>query len=272
MYSASIICDSRPAHLGNPHRLTTFVVTFPRFILAEFNTHRMLSRNAASSRAVPVAKIIHRIKSAPFVPDGWGANRPGMQASEDILEQQKASSLWLEARDKAVHCAEQLALLGVHKQLVNRLLEPFSWVTVVITATDWDNFFHLRAHPDAQPQFQIIAKMMQDLYVATEPLRLEAHEWHLPFISKEDRVGSIQDLVKISVGRCARVSYLTHDGRRDISEDIKLANSLQANGHMSPFEHAAVCQQHPHRVGNFTGWTQARKLLRNEADPKGLRI
>lgn len=271
-YAVEVLCDSAPAEPDNPHRLTTFLITFPRFILAEFNTHRMLSRNSASSRAIPISARIKEVKNDPFIPEHWGSAKRGMQAGPDIKseDEKEASRYWLEARDKCIHVAEQLDRLGVHKQLANRVLEPFSWVTVVVTATDWDNFFHLRTDEDAQPEFRKLAVMMREAYWSSVPQLKERNEWHLPFIEPEDRIASEADLIRASVGRCARVSYVTHKGVRDLSEDVKLANSLRANGHMSPYEHVAICQTKPHRVGNFIGWTQARKLLLNEADPKGV--
>lgn len=144
-YNVEIVLDSASQGV----RLTTFLVTFPRIILAEVNTHRMLSRSYESSRAVPIEKRITAAIDDPFVPKVFARNRRGMQAGEplDPVAAGDALRCWLDARDAAVFQARLLAGLGVHKQLANRILEPFSWVTGVLTATQWDNFFALRCHP-----------------------------------------------------------------------------------------------------------------------------
>lgn len=271
MYSCKILADSTGLG-GNNQRLTTFEITFPRIILAEFNTHRMLSRNAASSRAIPVRRRIEEINNHPYMPEVWGSNQAGMQASDEIVDTEKARNAWLQARNEAVKAARALVHLNVHKQLVNRLLEPFSWVTVVVSATDWGNFFHLRTHPDAQPEFQTIARMMRDMYINHASDMLRPDEWHLPYVTQEDLDEQKNDyttLARISAARCARVSYLTHDGVRDREKDLQLATRLHTAGHMSPFEHPAMALPVPAQWGNFTGFKQYRKLLKNEHDPLG---
>lgn len=259
-FAAKILADSMsPDHV----RLTTFEITFPRIVLAEFNTHRVFSRNSASSRAIPVEKMIRMVQENPYVPSSWGKNQKGMQAGEDLSEDVAlaCNDDWLRARDNAVASAKSLLISGVHKQLTNRLLEPFMWHTVIVTATEWSNFFHLRNNPMAHPDIQRIAEMMQDLYEISVPAPIHHSGWHLPLVTREEhteafsqcvREGvlwdvvdvrlyekSVERLIKISVGRCARVSYLTHDGKRDPDADIKLHDELLKNGHMSPFEHVA---------------------------------
>lgn len=256
-------------------RLTTMVVTFPRFILAEFNTHRALARNAASSRAIPIEKRIAAIEADPFIPEQFGSNRKGMQAGDPLDDSSHivAKALWCGACAQAVAHARELASLGVHKQLANRLLEPFAWVTVVVTATDWANFFALRCHPDAQPEFQKIACMMRDSMAASKPVEFKAGWWHMPFVTKEElaEVCAGGELVReqykwVSVGRCARVSYLTHDGRRDIDADVGLAERLAKSSppHSSPFEHVATPSADKHRHRNFRGWLQMRATMPND--------
>lgn len=276
MFDAKILADSiSPAGC----RLTTFELTFPRVILAEFNTHRMLSRNAASSRAIPTEKLIQRVIDDPFIPE-FRLNQKGMQAG-DVLEDAHARCAhlrWIDARDRAVEQARNLHEYNIHKQYVNRLLEPWMWVTVIASATDWENLFHLRCHPDAEPSFQRIAFMARDLYDANEPTLIKDGDWHLPLIDDSDISEAMSNatgpenvlgrLCKISVGRCARVSYLTHDGKRDHAADIELHERLSQSGHWSPFEHVAT----PRPVtglgitysGNFQGWTQYRKRFENE--------
>ena len=270
MYDVQVLADSVSP---DGHRITTLVVTFPRFILAEFNTHRMLSRNAASSRAIPISVMINQVKQDPFIPEDWGTFRQGMVAGPALTGEMVVGAVlaWKYALQYALIAAEALSDLKVHKSLVNRLLEPFMWTTVVVTATDWRNFFHLRTRPEAQPEFRIIALRMQDALETSTPEPKGPGEWHLPFIREEDRLLGIKNLVRISAARCARVSYLTHAGKREPFKDLDLASRLLKDGHMSPFEHPAFCQTTPRRLGNFTGWTQYRKLIQHEDDPKGVR-
>ncbi len=247
--SAKIIADSiSPAG----HRLTTFEAVYPRIVLAEVNTHRLLSRVSASSRAVPVEKMVRRVLEDPYVPTHWGKNQKGMQAEEELSEgeQTVATSWWLGARDKAVESARALLAVGVHKQITNRLIEPFMWHPTVISATEWSNFFNLRDHTAAHPDFRDLAHAMRELYGKSEPRQLGSNEWHMPYIGPEDCGDEVladvnaayekqNMLCKVSVGRCARVSSLTHDGKYDLSADVGLHDKMHAGGHMSPYENVA---------------------------------
>lgn len=277
-YEVKILCDS----IARGVRLTTFMVTMPRFLLAEFNTHRVISRNSASSRAIPVEKRIAMLESDPFVPEAFQMNIRGMQAGAilDPIAQAMAKRIWIQASKAAIRYAKLLAKIGVHKQWANRLLEPFAWHTVICTATEWENFYALRAHPDAQPEIQIVARMMREAQDASTPNSLAVGEWHIPFITAEDIDQScgnptctVDDewLVKLSVARCARVSYLTHDtNKRDVEKDIALHDSLMASGHMSPFEHCAQVCLDTNYTSNFAyPWKQYRKFIPNEAVFKG---
>jgi thymidylate synthase ThyX len=289
-YDAKILADSiSPAG----HRLTTFEVTFPRIVLAEFNTHRMLSRNSASSRAIPVEKRIAQVEADPFVPAAFGKNQKGMQAEAVLAHEDSvlADRTWREAMQDSVMHASALARLGVHKQLANRLLEPFSWHTVICTATDWENFFNLRCHPNAQPEIRTVAEMMRELYREHAPVPV-GNAWHLPLVNGDDieqYLGQWDVLAKLSAARCARVSYLTHDGKRDPQADLDLYEKLTTNGHMSPLEHPArPMTEHElglfsqfraewrrkewipsvpnsNYLGNFNGWVQLRKLIPGES-------
>lgn len=302
-YAVTILADS----INQDVRLTTIQATFPRFILAEVNTHRVLSRSSASSRAIPIKKRIEEVIKNPFVPEYWGVNQKGMQAERELTEEEIALARqdWFAARNDAVDRARSLLGLGVHKQITNRLLEPYLWHTAIVTATEWSNFFALRISPEAQPEFKRIAEMMKAVMDASVPVELPVGDWHLPFINEDDKIAVravVPDedvavyLARISAARCARVSYLTHDGRRDHQEDLNLANRLSAAGHMSPFEHMAqvsrlpLTLQHefrdepdclncgvfgpleehepcrPRFIGNFRApWVQYRKMLPNEA-------
>ena len=265
-----------------------------RFVLAEFNTHRVFSRNSASSRAIPLRKQLERVTDDPAIPLIWAAEQKGMQGGDEIEQTDRAEYFWLKARDRALDNAKNLADFGVHKSLVNRLLEPFMWHTVIVTATAWNNFFNLRCSPLAMPEIRDVAEMMKFLYDHNDPAKVEDWDWHLPLIDDEDREwaamknpdrvlgeSALPTLVKISAARCARVSYLTHDGKRDYSEDLRLYQTLVDNMHSSPLEHVAtpaahnvqsVCIERKIRTieegynycivvpkyGNFLGWHQHR--------------
>lgn len=276
MYSAKVVADSiSPSGV----RLTTLEVVMPRFVLAEFNTHRVFSRNSASSRAIPVEKRIKAVRQSPFVPEAFAANKKGMQAGENLSTWRNTTARWLWLASAYLAClvAWGLAKVGVHKQWANRIIEPYCWHTVVVTATEWDNFFALRLSKDAQPEIRVTAELMQLAILASTPTRLKLGEWHLPYIFDEDReqysVTTTKgdkslvwtELARISAARCARVSYLTHDGKRDTVADIKLAVRLQKSGHMSPFEHVAYATKSKGFEGNFRSWKQFRKLLPGEA-------
>lgn len=269
MFSAKVLCDSvSPVNV----RLTTVEVTLPRIVLAELNTHRVFSRNSASSRAIPVSKTIERISSDPFVPEYWGKNQKGMQAYEELssIEKLEAENIWMHAKKSMIAAAQSLIDVGVHKQITNRLLEPFMWQTVIITASEWSNFFALRRSPEAQPEIKKAADMMFSVIESSSPVELTFSEWHMPLLDDIldlKKSFTEEQLKQISVGRCARVSYLTHDGKRDPSADIELCERLQTSGHMSPFEHVAKpAHLKSEFYGNFKGWIQYRKTLENEDD------
>jgi hypothetical protein len=262
-----IIADSIGHH---NRRLTTMQLKFHRIVLAEFNTHRMFSRNASSSRAIPVKTLLKRVEEDPAMPVYWGANQKGMQAKQELEgdELEMAKRRWLQARDEAIHSVRRLEEIGLHKQLSNRLLEPWMWCYVVVTATDWENFFNLRCHPDAQPEIHALAVMMRDAMRESTPKVLKGGEWHLPYVMEGDReaVGGVLALLqKISTARCARVSYKTHDGQTpSVAKDIELHDMLLSSGHMSPLEHSAMNMEDFSYHGNFCGWWQYRKFLPRE--------
>lgn len=275
-YSVKILADS-VNEVGN--RLTTMEVVLPRIILPEFNTHRVFSRNSASSRAIPIEKMIQRIVDDPFVPEYWGENQKGMKADQQIshAKRKRATMKWMDARDNAVVSAKHLSKIGVHKQITNRLLEPFMWQTIIVSATEWENFFNLRTHSDTQPEMQTVAKMMKRAYEDNEPVLKSRDEWHMPLIQSDEIVSDVNAIdgfpltvfstayaQKVSAGRCARVSYLTHDGKRDPNADVVLADRLIESGHMSPMEHVAQSLSSSERHGNFVGWLQFRKTIKNE--------
>jgi thymidylate synthase ThyX len=249
-------------------------IVFPRIALADFNTHRVFSRNSSSSRAIPVEKLLEKVRTNPFVPDYLGANQPGMSADNELTgdARQAAIDEWLKARDDAVAHAEKLVEIGLHKQLTNRLIEAFTWHTVIVTASEWENFFALRANPDAQPELRRVAELMKDAYRTSIPTPLEDGQWHLPLLQDDEQdwaTENIEDAIKVCCGRSARVSYLTHDGKRDHAKDIELYDRLTEGGHMSPLEHVARPMTSEELEagewsGNFRGWHQHRKDVIHE--------
>lgn len=245
---AKVIAHS--SHDGCPD-IITVQARYPRFIHSEVMTHRAFSRSASSSRAVPVARMIDEIWDDPAMPMEWGSNKAGMQAGPEIEDTKKAKAAWLAARKQAADYAYKLHTFGVHKQIANRLLEPFSHISVVITATDWDNFFTLRCHPAADPTMRTLAEAMRDAIKASTPQPLELGQWHLPY------GGSLIE----SAARCARVSYLRHDGSNPThADDVRLAEFLRAEKHMSPFEHQAWPMP-SERHANLNGWQSQRTIL-----------
>lgn len=258
--SARVIADSISLW---GHRLVTMEVVIHRFVLSEFNTHRSLSRNSASSRAVPVRTMIDAVTNTPAIPLEWPAEQRGMQGGDQITDPGVAREVWLNARDAALLRAEALVALGVHKSVVNRLLEPFMAHTVIVSATDWDGFWAQRCSPLAQPEIRAAAHAMRQAYDASTPAKLDVGEWHLPYISDDDRaVTSLVNLRRISVARCARVSYLTHDNTRAHDLDLDLYTRLITADppHASPLEHVAAPVDTATR-GNFTGWVQLRHII-----------
>ena len=289
-YNAKILADSISK---DGVRLSTLEVTFPRVILPEFNTHRVFSRNSCSSRAIPISKIIEMVRNNPYIPYHWGKNQSGMQAHEEIADELKPIAIaeWLKERDRAVEAALRFESIGVHKQITNRLLEPFMWQTVIVSSTEWDNFFKQRRSPDgpfspnhpAAPDIQRISWLIKEALDNSCPVKKDYGEWHLPLLPDVQEIikhydkndyGYMQDILKkISTGRCARVSYLTHAGKRDLKADIELHDRMLASGHWSPFEHIARPLDHGETdkfpgdvfVGNFRGWVQYRKEFPQES-------
>jgi thymidylate synthase ThyX len=291
MITAKIICDSLSP---NGIRLTTMELMFPRFILCEFNTHRMFSRNTSSSRAIPIQRMIDSILECPAYPESWGVNQKGMQAKDTLGENdmRESRSIWEEAMFAAIDQAKKLVELNVHKQIVNRLLEPFAHVKVIITATEWENFFELRCHKDAQPEFRILAELMKNELLSHSPKKLDYGKWHTPYINyminddlliqkyfeKQwvEQTNECKDSMPLcpqdkewvdlkcvmSVSRCARVSYLTHDKKiPSIEVDLNLFNKLVGSKplHASPLEHIATPGISNGFYKNFYGWIQYRQ-------------
>lgn len=251
------------------------------------------SRNASSSRAIPVSSVIDAIQTNCATPVDWGKNQPGMQAKESFTDEAASAAYqaWLDARDSAVFHANKLAALGLHKQIVNRVVEPFQHMNVIVTATEWANFFHLRAHADAQPEIRVLAEKMKVAYEASKPHELFAGEWHLPFVNNavspgtqimhyyvDNKEVTLEEAKMISASACAQVSYRKNDLSLEKAKMIWDKLIFSDPCHASPVEHQATPLVHDEQAGlthfdkdgnrwsgNFKGWVQLRKLLPNEA-------
>lgn len=254
--SAKIIADSINE---NGKRITTMQLRYPRFIHGEFMTHRVFSRNAASSRAIPVAKMIEQVRNDPAMPIHWGKNQPGMQANAQ-LEGEALANMKLKWTTAAANAAAVAAIMereGGHKQVVNRILEPFQFMQTVVTATQWYNFFALRDHKDAQPEIKELAICMDGAMNERDPELLTEGEWHLPYVTADEKVHhTTEELIMFSAARCARVSYLNHDKSKPSQDkDFELYNMLAVRPyddgkghvlgdndpvHLSPLEHQAT--------------------------------
>ena len=301
LISAKIIADSV---CPEGVRMTTMEIEYPRFILAELNTHRMLSKNSASSRAIPVKAMHDFIRENPATPVHWGKNQPGMKAKEELTgpESKNALFIWNQAKDDALHWADALAhKFNVHKQIANRITEPWMTMKTVISGTEWTNFFHLRNHEDAQPEIKALAEAMTVAYTTHLPVKLKPGEWHLPYITTATYVPTgelqyfdehfnrldLEDAKIISASCCAQVSYRKNDP--GFTKAFKIWEQLIENDpvHASPIEHQAtpmnidsMCRFEPETwepgvthvsansdlwSGNLRGWIQHRKLVAKEA-------
>jgi len=319
--SAKIVADSIS---DEGIRITTMQLRYPRLMHSELMTHRVFSRNASSSRAIPVAKLINDMETDEVYPAYWGRNKRGMQAGEemnapvvlnksdfdfssiktdylmdDILNFDEFDELalsresaWAFIRQLSIGVAKAFDTAGYHKQLINRITENFGHINVVVTSTQWSNFYALRDHPDALPEIQLLAKEMIKAQEESTPSNLSNDQWHLPYIDRSDieemlmtydssnGTDDIKEmLIKVSVARCARVSYLTHDGKKpELSSDLKLYDRLLSSEplHASPAEHQArpdkrmlnggpyCLWQNQDLHGNLEGWIQYRKTLKGE--------
>ncbi|AHC56562.1 putative thymidilate synthase [Achromobacter phage JWDelta] len=297
---ATVIADSiSPQGI----RLTTFELVYHRFIHSEFMTHRMISKNSASSRAIPTQKLLDQVRNDPMIPVHWGLNQKGMQADHEVSEEarQDAIDRWRWAAGQAADAAEGMMAIGIHKQVANRPLEPYIAMRVIATGTEWNNLFHLRLHKDAQPEFRELAQAMRIAREAATPTLLYPGMWHLPYITPKDTVAVhnylkhgritrneptseevLAVLRRISVARCARVSYNNQEGKPSvITEDLLLYERLVGSVplHASPTEHQATPDKlieldngdmdwmSSEKHGNLNGWIQYRKTLIGENVP-----
>lgn len=255
------------------NRLVTYCWEYPRMIHSEVMTHRVMSRNAASSRAIPAQKLRKRTLDAPAMPVHWGQNQAGMQAGAEIEDVDKAKQWW---RDGLTMMAEHHKLgegMGLHKQVINRVIEPWMTIAIIVSMTEHANFFHLRDHPMAEPSIQVVAKLAWEAFNNNKPKSVAPDKWHLPYVDEDRSIYNPEYLCKLSSARCARVSYLTHEGTRDAVKDVELHDKLVGQTdedpmHASPLEHPAVAVRGSERHGNFVGWKQYRKFFHKEAGPR----
>ena len=269
--NARVIADSMSPQ---GKRLTTLEVEMHRFVLAEFNTHRVFSRNSASSRAIPYQKMRTKALEYTAYPVSWPAEQKGMQGGEelDLLTMSDAIQYWGKALYNTIEITDQLHSLKVHKSLINRLLEPFIPHKAIVSATEFSGFFEQRLHKDAQPEIHQLAIAMKAAMDESEPAQLDWEDWHMPYAPTQDEVGQslwhkrfdspVEAMRAISVARCARVSYETHDGVRDVEKDYDLYFRLKDHkpAHASPFEHVARPTLFE-ELNNFVGWEQLRGML-----------
>lgn len=290
--SAKVVADSVCTVSGQ--RITTMLLKYPRWIHAELMTHRVFSRNASSSRAIPFKRLLTDMLADPAYPIYWGSNQKGMQAGAPLKGWRLAmvKTAWWVGKWTAAGAAWLADKAGAHKQVVNRLIEPFSHITVVVTATQWTNWDALRCHKDAEPHIQDLAYRMKAARLASFPAKLKPGQWHLPFVDTDieddgdqsyrmwmtlpgDPVNgfffiSKEEAIKVSVARCARTSYYTHDLKpTTIGADIELHDKLvdAVPLHASPAEHQATPDPYAearHQWGNFSYWIQYRKTLPGE--------
>lgn len=287
--SAKIIKDSvSPDGI----RIITYELEYPRIIHSDLMTHRVFSRNSASSRAIPVSSVLELVETNPAMPVHWGKNQPGMQAKEEVdgSAKQMAEYLWKKAATYALEVAGEMKDVNLHKQVVNRILEPYQHMKVVLTSTDWSNWFWLRKHEDADPTIQELAAQMFYAFQSSTPEKLFYGDWHLPYVKIESRdiynkqvyldendneIG-LQDALMISVSCCAQVSYRKSDTGLEKAQDIFKRLIESEPCHASPTEHQAFCihayRDNPKFVthtlrngtvcsGNFRGWGQYRQII-----------
>jgi thymidylate synthase ThyX len=277
------------ASIANGTPIYTLETKAPKFIDAEFEKHRMLSSNSSSSRAIPFKPL-----AEVYLPFDIRKNQKGMQGYEK-LEGEDLEKFQADVKSACDFMHEQLFSeywdypdwsKVVHKQHLNRYLEPWMFQKKVVTATEWSNFFNLRLAPDAQPEIQELARCMLAAMSQVKPVELEVGQWHIPYVPMSEWYDIPDDeLIKCSVARCARVSYMNHDNTDpDIEKDLALYDMLLESKHLTPFEHVVSPMEitkitdfndlktlnkgisHVDREGslwsgNLKGWYQYRKII-----------
>jgi hypothetical protein len=262
--SAEVVAMSQNYETGTT--LTTFRIKCPKFILAEVNTHRALSRSFSSSRAIPAKVVRRNVLRDPVIPVYFGKNQSGMQSKQELsgLRLWLAKQTWLLARYPACAFHWLGEKIGLHKQICNRIVEPWMWAEGVISGTDWENFYNLRCHEDAQPEFRALAVAMRSAQLQGSPRVYKLGLVHLPFVLDSEWPDyPVETLKRVSAARCARVSYYLKDGKKsDVESDLKLCDRLFGSNpkHLSPAEHVATADL-PGKYGNFRDWKQFRQEI-----------
>lgn len=282
MITAKIIKDSISV---DGIRLTTLHLRYPRMIHAEILTHRNFSRNGRSSRAVPVLTLMEEKPYTPY----FKANKPGMVAGEEFTgwKQKSLQLQWKLLANITKLFVYGFAKQGVHKQWANRPLEWFGYIDVLVSSTEWNNFFALRIEDGAQPEIKELAEKVKEALDNSTPVELDVGDWHLPYITWNDFINAsnyihtnlivdvepLEIVKKISVARCARLTIRPFNGNSTIEAELARFDKLMVSRpvHASPAEHIAtpdVYKSGPdhfwlndHQHGNFTGWRQFRKMI-----------
>ena len=257
------------ARTWNPttkQEIITWELMYPRYIHSELMTHRQFSRNAASSRATPTRVLVEEVRKHPVFFDEVRLNQKGMTGGElvgdEVLKEFKRQ--WEDAANTAADYAENWLKMGIAKQTVNRILEPFLPIRTIVTATDIDNFFKLRLAPDAQPEIQSLAKAMNE---SREKAGVSVEEVHIPYA--EYFVDKTEHLVTRAIAACARVSVARNDGKKTTyEEDLAFTKRLLAAGHMTPFEHVAYATSHKGRYANLSDWMSVRWIAEHQPEAK----
>lgn len=276
MYSAEIVLDSY--NNITEARCTTIEFIMPKWLVAEFNTHRMLAKNSASSRAIPTSKLIDMVETNPVCPIDFRQKNTGMVA-DTVVDEQHLRLLYDEwygaSRDMLARVKRMLAIgKGVDKQRVNRLLEPFMWTTVVSTATEWENFFTLRDHEAAQPEFGLVASIANQLFRLNEPQIIVAGEWHLPYISEAEYTSLLKEgvpsyqIALASAARVSRVTYVKQDVKYTFDEEVQKGIKLAKDRHMSPLDQVSMATNSRNFFGHSYSYKPLRKFIVGESGSK----
>lgn len=254
--------DLNKYSIANGIKIATFILEYPRIIHAELMTHRVFSRNSASSRAIPTKAIIANLRENPAQIVWWGKNMGGMQAKEELSGWRLflAKAIWRTAMELAILIARVFSLVGLHKQIANRVLEPFQNIRIVLTSTEWNNWFALRDHEAAQPEIAQLAAMMKLAFERAEPTELQPGEWHIPYIKTVKtetrtvyhvwvsegsfyREVNLEEALRISASLAAQESYRKSDSSLAKANDIYVRLVASAPVHASPFEHQAQAME-----------------------------
>lgn len=245
------------------YRLTTIECVYPRIIHAEVMTHRVFSRLSASSRAIPIQKMIDRVKEDPFIPKYIQSNQAGMSGGSDLsdIDRHNFVTRWQDSSLVAVRMAEAMAKTGAHKQLVNRVLEPYLWHKVAISSTEWDNFFRQRLGDGVEPHMRELAMKIKDALDKSTPSCIWYGDWHLPYLRESDSSLTLEEKIKVSVARSARTSYGRANDEFTLESDLGVFQKMWDGYHPSPFEFVAHPVTIDCQTANYRGWKQLRRYM-----------